>query len=96
MAQESTFLPQPSIMDMEECEYTLLSGYDLSSPGTRDEHGSVWILAKAGTLVLCTEEDRMTYQVFSYGGHGGAGIWGPVQRSDEGVFTSRKVGEKLL
>jgi len=84
--RECTFFPLPSIM--QTCDFTLLSADDLSSPGNgnRDEQRSVRILAKAGTLVLCTEDNRLTYQVFSCaGGAGGdgAGIWGPVRRSDE-------------
>jgi hypothetical protein len=40
----------------EVLDFTLLSGYDLSLPDTRDEHRSVRILAKTGTFMLCTEE----------------------------------------
>lgn len=90
MSRDCTFLPLPSIM--EKCEYTIITGYDLSQPGYY--HGAVRILFKAETQVLCTAEGRrrLTYQVFSCGGDS-AGIWGPVQRSEK---VSKTKGLRML
>jgi len=63
----------------------LLTGYDYLSPSgagnTNDHLAAVRILAVAGTSMMCTEEKRITYQVFSFASGGGgddgaAGAWG--------------------
>jgi hypothetical protein len=50
--------------------------------GNANDHlPAVWILAVTGTGMMCTEENRITYQVFSFAS--GVGAWGPVKRSVE-------------
>ena len=83
-------LPDATI---RSCTYVLLTGYgDLSPSGgtgnANNDHlaGAVRILAVVGTGMMCTEENRITYQVFSFAsgeGDDGARAWGPVKRSVE-------------
>jgi len=86
------FLPAASL---NPCEYILVTGgYDPSpSGGCGGGDGPVVrILAVEGRYMMRTEDDRITYQLFS--GAGG-GAWGPVKRSWEltkflGVHAHRR------